>query len=74
MVVKHRLRLLEVPVRMREREHGRSSITALRSLYYVVKVLLALFVGAVPPVRRPAGGAHDPAPRLDRRRRSRRSC
>ncbi len=45
MVVKHRLRLLEVPVSMREREHGRSSITALRSLYYVVKVLLALFVG-----------------------------
>jgi len=30
---------------MREREHGRSSITALRSLYYVVKVLLALFIG-----------------------------
>jgi glycosyltransferase involved in cell wall biosynthesis len=45
MVVKHRLTLLEVPVRMREREHGRSSITALQSLYYVVKVLLALFVG-----------------------------
>ena len=45
MVVKHRLRLLEVPVEMREREHGRSSITALRSLYYVVKVLLALFIG-----------------------------
>jgi glycosyltransferase involved in cell wall biosynthesis len=45
MVVKHRLTLLEVPVRMREREHGRSSITALRSLYYVLKVLLALFVG-----------------------------
>jgi glycosyltransferase involved in cell wall biosynthesis len=45
MVIKHQLRLLEVPVRMREREHGRSSITALHSLYYVVKVLLALFVG-----------------------------
>ena len=45
MVVKHQLRLLEVPVRMREREHGRSSITTLRSFYYVIKVLLALFVG-----------------------------
>ena len=45
MVVRHRLRLLEVPVRMREREHGSSSITTLRSAYYVVKVLLALFVG-----------------------------
>ncbi len=45
MVIKHQLRLLEVPARMREREHGRSSITTLGSLYYVIKVLLALFVG-----------------------------
>ena len=45
MVFKHRLRLKEVPVRMRERAEGSSSITALRSIYYVVKVLLALFVG-----------------------------
>jgi glycosyltransferase involved in cell wall biosynthesis len=45
MVVRHQLRLKEVEVRMREREHGESSITTLRSLYYVVKVLLALFVG-----------------------------
>jgi glycosyltransferase involved in cell wall biosynthesis len=45
MTIKHRLRLREVPVEMREREHGRSSITALRSIYYMVKVLVALFVG-----------------------------
>ena len=45
MVVKHRLRLLEVPVLMREREHGSSSITAFRSAYYVLKVTLALLVG-----------------------------
>ena len=45
MTIKHRLRLCEVPVTMREREHGRSSITALRSIYYMVKVLVALFVG-----------------------------
>ena len=45
MTIKHRLRLVEVPVQMREREHGRSSITALRSIYYMVKVLIALFVG-----------------------------
>ena len=44
MVVKHRLRVKEVPVRMRERASGRSSITALRSVYYIFKVLLALFV------------------------------
>ena len=47
MVYKHRLRLVEVPVRMREREHGQSSITAIRSVYYVLKVTLALLVGMV---------------------------
>ena len=45
MLIKHRLRLREVSVSMREREHGRSSITALRSIYYMAKVLVALFVG-----------------------------
>jgi glycosyltransferase involved in cell wall biosynthesis len=45
MVHRHRLRLVEVPVSMREREAGRSSITTLRSIYYMAKVLLALFVG-----------------------------
>jgi glycosyltransferase involved in cell wall biosynthesis len=45
MTIKHRLRLCEVPVAMREREHGRSSITALRSIYYMAKVLLAILVG-----------------------------
>jgi glycosyltransferase involved in cell wall biosynthesis len=45
MSVKHKLRLCEVPVEMRERTGGRSSITALRSVYYMAKVLLAIFVG-----------------------------
>jgi glycosyltransferase involved in cell wall biosynthesis len=44
LVLKHRLRLVEVPVRMREREHGSSSITLLRSVYYALKVTLALLV------------------------------
>jgi glycosyltransferase involved in cell wall biosynthesis len=45
MVVRHRLRIKEVPVRMRERELGSSSITVFGSLYYAIKVTLALFVG-----------------------------
>jgi glycosyltransferase involved in cell wall biosynthesis len=45
MVIRHRLRLQEVPVSMRARTHGRSSIGALASVYYMAKVLLALFVG-----------------------------
>jgi glycosyltransferase involved in cell wall biosynthesis len=44
LVLRHRLRLAEVPVRMRDREHGRSSITLLRSVYYMLKVTLALVV------------------------------
>ena len=44
MLFKHRLRLVEVPVRMRERTGGSSSITALRSVYYMIKVTLAIFV------------------------------
>ena len=45
MVAKHRLALREVPVAMRGRSTGRSSIGALHSAYYMAKVLLALFVG-----------------------------
>jgi glycosyltransferase involved in cell wall biosynthesis len=42
---RHGLKMVEVPVVMRIREEGNSSITTLRSVYYMVKVLLALFVG-----------------------------
>ena len=45
MVVRHRLRIIEVPASMRGRETGRSSITALHSFYYAIKVTLALIVG-----------------------------
>jgi hypothetical protein len=42
---RHRLSLREVPIEMRPRTAGRSSIQTLSSGYYMVKVLLALFVG-----------------------------
>ena len=45
MVHRHRLRMVEVPAQMRERSAGRSSIGTLASVYYMVKVMLALFVG-----------------------------
>ena len=41
---RRRLRVVEVPVAMRERAAGRSSINAPSSLYYMVKVTLALFI------------------------------
>jgi glycosyltransferase involved in cell wall biosynthesis len=48
---KYHLRLKEVPVTMRERELGRSSLTVPLSLFYSAKVLLAVFVSLF---RRPA--------------------
>ena len=44
MAIRHKIRITEVPVTMREREHGRSSISSLASVYYMIKVLLAIFV------------------------------
>jgi glycosyltransferase involved in cell wall biosynthesis len=45
MLHAHRLRAGEVPVKMHPRRDGRSSITSGESIYYMVKVLLAIFVG-----------------------------
>jgi glycosyltransferase involved in cell wall biosynthesis len=45
MLHAHHLRIHEVHVRMNARGFGRSSIDYPRSAYYMVKVLLALFVG-----------------------------
>ncbi len=39
-----RFRFVEVPCRMRPRRTGRTSITAVKSLYYMVHVLLGVFV------------------------------
>jgi glycosyltransferase involved in cell wall biosynthesis len=41
----HRLRMTEIPVRMHERAGGRSSIDRRRSVYYMIKVSLALLAG-----------------------------
>jgi glycosyltransferase involved in cell wall biosynthesis len=44
MAVRYGLRIEEVPVRMRERTSGRSSLTTSISLYYTVKVVIAVFI------------------------------
>ena len=41
----HRLRMREVHVAMRRRGSGRSSIGSGKSVYYMVKVLLSIFIG-----------------------------
>jgi glycosyltransferase involved in cell wall biosynthesis len=45
LVHRHKLRMVEVPVAMRTRATGTSSITFFQSIYYMIKVSLALFVG-----------------------------
>lgn len=45
------MRIAEVPVQMRERTSGQSSITAVRSVYYMVKVLLAVFIDLLKKTR-----------------------
>jgi glycosyltransferase involved in cell wall biosynthesis len=44
VIIAHRagLRLVEIPVEMRERQGGRSSITPLKSGYYMLKVIMAI--------------------------------
>jgi glycosyltransferase involved in cell wall biosynthesis len=44
---RRRFRFAEVPCKMRPRTTGRSSITALKSLYYVLHVLLGIFVNVL---------------------------
>jgi glycosyltransferase involved in cell wall biosynthesis len=60
MLHTHRLRMREVPVRMYERGGGTSSLSSGKSAYYMVKVLLALFVGLMRRRTVPAPG--EPAP------------
>jgi glycosyltransferase involved in cell wall biosynthesis len=53
-----RFRFEEVPCKMRPRTTGRSSITALKSLYYIAHVLLGVFVNVLKsrPRHKPATG------------------
>jgi glycosyltransferase involved in cell wall biosynthesis len=50
-------RFEEVPCHMRARQSGRSSITALKSIYYIIHVLLGVFVNVLKYDRRLRRGA-----------------
>src|SRR5262249_51422215 len=53
---RRRFRFVEVPCAMRPRKAGRSSITAVKSLYYIVHVLLGVFVNVLKFEGRRGGG------------------
>jgi len=53
LLAKNKFRIAEVYAAMRERQGGVSSIGGLKSLYYMVKVLLAICMTALrPPIRK----------------------
>ena len=56
IVILHRsgMRQMETPVAMSPRRHGNSSITPLRSVYYMIKVILAILINLLR--RRPQAG------------------
>jgi glycosyltransferase involved in cell wall biosynthesis len=45
------MRMTEVAITMRERTGGKSSITPIRSVYYMTKVLMAIFIDLMKKVR-----------------------
>jgi len=51
LVLKNKLRVLEVPVTMRERQGGESSIRALQPLYYMLKVSLGILISSTMRVK-----------------------
>lgn len=49
LLAKNNFVIREIPVEMRERAQGKSSISPLKSLYYVVKVVLAVLMTSLRP-------------------------
>lgn len=43
----HGLRVVEVPVVMKPREHGTSSIRGLRTLYFMFRITIGLLTGVI---------------------------
>ena len=43
-LIKKKLVIKEVPVKMKERKFGKSSISNIKSIYYMINVILLLFI------------------------------
>jgi len=44
MLKRHGFRIKEVPVKMKERKSGKSSITTAKTYYYLIKILMAILI------------------------------
>ncbi len=47
VLLKNKFKVLEIPVEMIERKHGKSSITLFKSIYYMIKVSMAIIVASI---------------------------
>jgi glycosyltransferase involved in cell wall biosynthesis len=50
-VTRNKFKVSEVPVVMNERQGGKSSITSFKSIYYMIKVTLAIVVAAISKIK-----------------------
>ena len=50
-VSKRKYKIEEVPVEMKERSGGKSSITAIKAVYYMIKVSIAILIASIKKVR-----------------------
>lgn len=49
LLLKHGFRIVEVPVEMKERRAGKSSVTAFKSLYFMLSISLSILIEALKP-------------------------
>lgn len=49
LALRNKLRVLEIPVTMRERQGGKSSIRGTRSVYYMIKVSIGIIISVIKP-------------------------
>lgn len=47
MLLKRQFKVLEIPVKMKERINGQSSITLFNSIYYMIKVSLSIIIASI---------------------------
>lgn len=47
ILLKKKYKVLEIPVKMKERKSGKSSITPIKSIYYMIKVSLSILISSI---------------------------